>query len=281
MPLVIDTYNVLHVTGVLPGELAVGEPEGLARLIEASRFAAEAVWLVCDGVPRGASRVGRIVIEGAGPRRKADDHIADIVGRSSAPRRVMVVTSDRELSRRVRGRGAEVVRSEEFLAMLAEDARRARPRRKAPPDPRRSVPLDDREVAGWMAVFRITAEQAAIAGASPRGGTAGGAGSAAGEPSAAGESPVPAPAPARRPSSDAALQRFLEATRDLDDPLSILDQRAGDGLLAALGAIDDDALDALMKQHEPPVLKDGARIGGRNRVRKGDAGKGDAGKNHP
>ena len=287
MPLVIDTYNVLHVTGVLPGELAVGEPEGLARLIEASRFAAEAVWLVCDGVPRGASRVGRIVIEGAGPRRKADDHIADIVGRSSAPRRVMVVTSDRELSRRVRGRGAEVVRSEEFLAMLAEDARRARPRRKAPPDPRRSVPLDDREVAGWMAVFRITAEQAAIAGASPRGGTAGGAGSAAGQssaaghPSAAGESPVPAPAGARRPSSDAALQRFLEATRDLDDPLSILDQRAGDGLLAALGAIDDDALDALMKQHEPPVLKDGARIGGRNRVRKGDARKGDAGKNHP
>ena len=65
-----------------------------ARLIEASRFAAEAVWLVCDGVPRGASRVGRIVIEGAGPRRKADDHIADIVGRSSAPRRVMVVTSE-------------------------------------------------------------------------------------------------------------------------------------------------------------------------------------------
>ena len=280
MPLVIDTYNVLHVTGVLPGELAVGEPEGLARLIEASRFAAEAVWLVCDGVPRGASRVGRIVIEGAGPRRKADDHIADIVGRSSAPRRVMVVTSDRELSRRVRGRGADVVRSEEFLAMLAEDARRARPRRKAPPDPRRSVPLDDREVAGWMAVFRITAEQAAIAGASPRGGTAGEP-SAAGQSSAAGEPPVPAPAPVRRPSSDAALQRFLEATRDLDDPLSILDQRAGDGLLAALGAIDDDALDALMKQHEPPVLKDGARIGGRNRGRKGDARNGDAGKNHP
>ena len=280
MPLVIDTYNVLHVTGVLPGELAVGEPEGLARLIEASRFAAEAVWLVCDGVPRGASRVGRIVIEGAGPRRKADDHIADIVGRSSAPRRVMVVTSDRELSRRVRGRGADVVRSEEFLAMLAEDARRARPRRKAPPDPRRSVPLDDREVAGWMAVFRITAEQAAIAGASPRGGTAGEP-SAAGQSSAAGEPPVPAPAPVRRPSSDAALQRFLEATRDLDDPLSILDQRAGDGLLAALGAIDDDALDALMKQHEPPVLKDGARIGGRNRARKGAARNGDAGKNHP
>ena len=141
MPLVIDTYNALHVTGVLPAELAVGEPEELARLIAASRFSAEAVWLVCDGVPRGAMRVGRIVIEGAGPRRKADDHIAEIVERSSAPRRVTVVTSDRALGKRVRGRGAEVVRSEAFLEMLAEDAGRSRPRRRVAGDPRRSVPL--------------------------------------------------------------------------------------------------------------------------------------------
>jgi hypothetical protein len=247
VPLVIDTYNVLHVTGVLPPELAVGEPEGLARLIEGSRFAADAAWLVCDGVPRGAERVGRIVIEGAGARRKADDHIAEIVGASSAPRRMTVVTSDRELGRRVRARGAEVVRSEEFLAMLAEDARRARPRRKAVADPRRSVPLNDREVAGWMEVFRITAEQAAIEGS--------------------GKVARPA-AGARRPTDDAALERFLEATRELEDPLSILDRKAGVDLLEALGAIDDAALEAMMKAHEPGVLKDGARIGGRKRVRK-------------
>jgi len=247
MPLVIDTYNALHVTGVLPGELAVGEPEELARLIGASRFAAEAVWLVCDGVPRGATRVGRIVIEGAGPQRKADDHIAEIVGRSSSPRRMTVVTSDRELGRRVRGRGAEVVRSEEFLAMLAEDARRARPRKKPAGDPRRSVPLNDREVAGWMEVFRITAEQAAIEAAPA----------------------LPRPAAQRRGASDdAALERFLEATRELDDPLSILETKAGADLLETLGSIDDAALEQLMKAHEPPVLKDGARIGGRKRVRK-------------
>lgn len=247
VPLVIDTYNVLHVTGVLPPELAVGEPEALARLIEASRWASEAAWLVCDGVPRGAERVGRIVIEGAGARRKADDHIAEIVGASSAPRRMTVVTSDRELGRRVRARGAEVVRSEEFLAMLAEDARRARPKRRVGADPRRSVPLNEREVAGWMEVFRITAEQAAIEGSAG----------------------VARPAArARRPSDDAALERFLEATRELEDPLSILDRKAGVDLLEALGAIDDAALEAMMKAHEPGVLKDGARIGGRKRVRK-------------
>lgn len=250
VPLVIDTYNALHVTGVLPGELAVGEPEGLARLIAQSRFAAEAVWLVCDGVPRGASRVGRIVIEGAGARRKADDHIADIVGRSSAPRRVTVVTSDRELSRRVRGRGAEVIKSEDFLAMLAEDARRARPKRALPPDPRRSVPLNEREVAGWMEVFRITAEQAAV------------------EASPAPPKRAPRTPAVHSASTDAALERYLEATKNMPDPLAILDAREGKGLLEALGNLDDAMLDQLMKAHEPPVLKDGARIGGRKRVRK-------------
>jgi hypothetical protein len=140
-----------------------------------------------------------------------------------------------------------VVRSEEFLAMLAEDVRRARPRRRVGVDPRRSVPLNEREVAGWMEVFRITAEQAAIEGAARS---------------------VHPTADARRRSDDAALERFLEATRELEDPLSILDRKAGVDLLEALGAIDDAALEAMMKAHEPGVLKDGARIGGRKRVRK-------------
>lgn len=251
MPIIIDTYNALHVTGVLPPELAVGEPEGLARLIAASRFGSEAVWLICDGVPRGASRVGRIVIEGAGPGKSADDHIASFLDRSSAPRRLTVVTSDRAVQRKAKSRGAECVKSEEFLAMLAEDARRARPSRgrPAPPSPRRSVPLSDREVAGWMTLFEITAEQAAIEGATAL------------PPRAA------APAHRRARTDDAALERYLEATKDLKDPLEILDGKAGGPLLEALGQIDDSALERLMQEHEPPVLKDGARIGGRKRTK--------------
>lgn len=255
MPIIIDTYNALHVTGVLPPELAVGEPEALARLIAASRFGSEAVWLICDGVPRGASRVGRIVIEGAGPGKSADDHIASFLDRSSAPRRLTVVTSDRAVQRKAKSRGADFVKSEEFLAMLAEDARRARPSRgrPAPPSPRRSVPLSDREVAGWMTLFEITAEQAAIVGAEglpprPR-------------------DDVPARNRPRTRTDDAALERYLEATKDLKDPLEILDGKAGGQLLAALGEIDDAALERLMQEHEPPVLKDGARIGGRKRVK--------------
>ncbi len=246
MPIIIDTYNVLHVMGVLPPELAVGEPEALARLIAASRFGAEAVWLICDGVPRGASRVGRIVIEGAGPGKSADDHIAAFLDRSSAPRRLTVVTSDRAVARRAKARGAECVKSEEFLALLAGDAARARPSRgrTPPPSPRRSVPLSEREVAGWMTLFEITAEQAAIEAA-----------------------PALPRRTARARTDDAALERYLEATKDLADPLAILDGKAGGRLLDALGEIDDAALEKLMQEHEPPVLKDGARVGGRKRTK--------------
>jgi hypothetical protein len=256
VPIIIDTYNALHVTGVLPPELAVGEPEALARLIAASRFGSEAVWLICDGVPRGASRVGRIVIEGAGPGKSADDHIAAFLDRSSAPRRMTVVTSDRAIQRKAKSRGAECVKSEDFLAMLADDARRMRPAKPSArkPDPRRSVPLNEREVAGWMTLFEITAEQAAVESASSL-------------PRRSREERDAAPARRRARTDDAALERYLEATKDLADPLAILDGKAGGPLLEALGQIDDSALERLMQEHEPPVLKDGARIGGRKRTK--------------
>lgn len=246
MPIIIDTYNVLHVTGVLPPELAVGEPEGLAKLIATSRFGSDAVWLICDGVPRGAARVGRIVIEGAGPGRSADDHIAAFLDRSSAPRRLTVVTSDRAIQRRARARGAESMKSEVFLAALAEDARRAWSGRgrSAVPSPRKSVPLNAREVAGWMTFFELTAEQAAIPGAPP----------------------LPRRTE-RLPADDAALERYLQATKDLKDPLEVLDGKTGGALLASLGEIDDAALERLMREHEPRVLKDGVRIRGRRRTK--------------
>lgn len=266
MPLIIDTYNVLHVTGVLPPELAVGEPDGLARLVAQSRYASDVVWLICDGVPRGASRVGRILIEGAGPGRSADDHIKGFLDRTSAPRQVTVVTSDRAIQRHARSRGADWITSEDFLASLVGDVRRARPKRVLPPDPRRSVPLAEREVHGWMRLFGITAEMAAIKRAEPsRGGDT--ANDAQEAPNTRVKSGQQTSAP-RSPSDDAALERFLAATKGLADPLAILDEKRGDTLLTELGALDDATLESLMKAHEPPVLKDGARIGGRQRQRR-------------
>jgi predicted RNA-binding protein with PIN domain len=130
MPLVVDAYNVLHVTGVLPPEIAGLDLDGLADLVETSRIAKDEVWIVCDGLkraPDGPRRRQRVWFSWAGAGAKADDLIIQLVQRSSSPRRMTVVTSDRAVQRSVKRRGAEVLSSEEFLTRIAADWKATKP----------------------------------------------------------------------------------------------------------------------------------------------------------
>jgi len=56
--LLVDVYNVLHVTGVLPPDLAGLEVAELAKLIAAGRYNRLEVVLVCDGTGGGMARAG-------------------------------------------------------------------------------------------------------------------------------------------------------------------------------------------------------------------------------
>jgi hypothetical protein len=265
MPVIIDTYNVLHVEGVLPPEMAGVDVDGLAALIAQSRFGSDAIWLICDGVPSGARRSGRIVIEGSGHKRTADDHIISLLQRDSAPRRMTVVTSDRALRQRAKALGAELLKSEEFLSTLAKDAAHLRKRAPSLPDPRRSVPLSEREAHGWMRLFGITAAHAAIESA-PRATTPPPLAATRdsmnitpsppkrGAARAIPEQPVVlAEVPATKSHETPALRRYRLATKEVADPLAILDGRSGRALLEALSELDDASIDALMRAHEPSL----------------------------
>ncbi|MHC4948798.1 MAG: NYN domain-containing protein [Planctomycetota bacterium] len=162
MPLVVDTYNVLHVTGILPPDLAGIGVEGLADLLGRSRYDREPTVLVCDGTARGKPRAGlrgRVEVRYAGPGRTADEVIARLVERSTAPRRLTVVSSDRAVARSARRRRCRVLTSEAFLRQLAADATRERP-----PEPpgRPDGPLSEEEVRQWTAELGLDAE--ALAG---------------------------------------------------------------------------------------------------------------------
>lgn len=153
MPVIVDTYNVLHVTGVLPPELAGIDVAGLADLIEASRYRAEMVWLVCDGTGRGArsERRERIVTHYTGIRSDADSHIGRMIDGSSTPRRLTVVSSDHRVRRMALRRRCVALSSEAFLGQLASDAnRRGKPREVRPP-----VPLDQQQVDRWVREFGL------------------------------------------------------------------------------------------------------------------------------
>ena len=159
--LLVDAYNALHVTGVLPPDLAGVDVRGLADLVGRSRWRSAGAILVCDGTgPGGPKRITpiegvAIEIRYAGAGRDADSLIERLLDRDSAPRRVTVVSSDRRLQKAAKRRKARWMPSEAFLERLAHDARRG----AVKPDPyrafERAVPLDAGSVSDWIRAFGV------------------------------------------------------------------------------------------------------------------------------
>lgn len=152
--LLIDTYNVLHTSGILPSDLAGLDADALADLITASRYADRAVKLVCDGARAnpGPRRPG-VEFLFAGPGAEADDLLERIIRTNSAPRRLLVISSDRRVIAAARRRRAPTLSSDKFLAQLAAD--RHRPRSRGLPAFVHEIPLDAYSVDHWMREFGL------------------------------------------------------------------------------------------------------------------------------
>lgn len=164
MPLLVDAVNVLHVTGVLPPELAGPDETALAELVARSRWKDDWVRLVCDGgVPGEAHPFPSldIVLIRTGSRA-ADDVIVALAEKSSFARRIIVVTNDRGLRARVRGFGCRSMSGEHFLERLATDAarRRSSPSFDARAPSRSDGPLNAESVEAWMRAFGLDDDDA-------------------------------------------------------------------------------------------------------------------------
>lgn len=159
MPLVVDVNNLLHVTGVLPPEIAGIDEAGLADLIGQSRFQRDATCLVCDGPSRGrpTADVGSVVFRYAGSRSTADSEIARIVDSSTAPRRLTVVSGDRAILKHAKRRRCPTLGAVEFLEILARDhatmerdSRGSRSRSRPHIDP-----LTQEQIHAWKVYFGL------------------------------------------------------------------------------------------------------------------------------
>lgn len=160
--LLIDTYNVLQTTGVLPPELAGPEPADLADLIAHSRYRGREARLVCDGKrPKGAPalRSGLIRTIYAGPGVEADSRIEEMIARSSAPKKLLVVSSDRRLRKAAAKRKCGWMDSVWFLDELAADANSGPRAPGGKPGFTRKVPLRPEEVRRWAEEFGPEAER--------------------------------------------------------------------------------------------------------------------------
>src|SRR5947207_15673159 len=105
--LLLDAYNILHITGVLPPELAGINAAELVELLRLSRYRAQPITLVLDGRANDdvkAGRSGLITIRfsglsghsggGGGSGRSADELIAQLIEQSTVPKRLTVVSSE-------------------------------------------------------------------------------------------------------------------------------------------------------------------------------------------
>jgi predicted RNA-binding protein with PIN domain len=81
--------------------------------------------LFFDGAGARASSLGRIAVRAAAGG-SADDAILREIERSKAPQEIIVVTSDRELARRARDRGAQALLPEEFWSRVGATPRKER-----------------------------------------------------------------------------------------------------------------------------------------------------------
>lgn len=163
MAILIDGYNLLHVTGIFGRGQGPGGFERSRRAL--LNFLVESIdpqelprtTVVFDAVdaPRGLPRKlkhGPITVHYATEYGSADALIEQLILKHSAPRRLTVVSSDHRLHRAARRRRATAIDSDVWYAALVE-RRRARNLASPAPAVKPEVPLAPEQVEYWLAAF--------------------------------------------------------------------------------------------------------------------------------
>ena len=163
--LLIDGYNLLHAAGLARRSYARGDLErcrrDLLRLIsgqigDEQRRRTTVVFDAKDPPPdadRHATHA-EIVVLYAHENEEADDLIELIIAQHSAPKQLIVVSSDHRLHKAARRRKATPLDSDAFLD---ECARRVYCRRASRPDPDHKPDCDTSPAAvtEWLSVFDV------------------------------------------------------------------------------------------------------------------------------
>jgi predicted RNA-binding protein with PIN domain len=164
----IEQHHDHHLAGVSRDEL-------VRLLIDFARAFGEELVVVLDGPPpQGAppDRTTRGVRRIYGAGRSADAIIVRMVHESTDPRRMTVVSSDRELTRQARLRRARIVDSETFGNRLARWLDRPRRRDGREPTAKQGgLGGTDDQIDGWLEYFQLDRdpEQHDIMGGEPAG----------------------------------------------------------------------------------------------------------------
>jgi uncharacterized protein len=163
MPLLIDGYNLLNATGIVGRGIGPATLErsrlALLNYLAASLDPDELphTTVVFDarqppwGLPRVVQHRG-ITVRFAAKYESADALIEELIQADSAPRRLIVVSSDHEIQRAARRRRAKAVDSDVWYAELVR-SRREREAAAVEPPAQPPVPLLEEDVNYWLRQF--------------------------------------------------------------------------------------------------------------------------------
>jgi len=162
MPILIDGYNLLHASGILgrgigPGGLERARRALLNFLVESLEEAELAKTIVVfdardapPGLPRLTAHRG-VSVHFAPKGSDADEAIEQLILEDSAPKRLVVVSSDHRLHRAARRRKATPIDSDIWYHQVLRG--RIQRARTTPNGPKPPPPPTDYEVRFWLKQF--------------------------------------------------------------------------------------------------------------------------------
>jgi uncharacterized protein len=163
MPILIDGYNLLHATGIAGQGVRSGGLQQsrlallsfLAASIDPAELPRTTIVFDAHDPPPGLPRVVRhrgMTVHFAARQQTADDLIAALIRTDSAPRRLVVVSSDHAIQRAARRRRAKAVDSDVWYADLVRSRHDRNKAASDEPD-RPPVPLLEEDVDYWLRQF--------------------------------------------------------------------------------------------------------------------------------
>lgn len=164
MAILIDGYNLLHVTGVFsdavgPGALEKLHTELLDFLLAALDPAdIPQTTIVFDAKGRRAAARRSLQYQGitvhySARHEDADTQLAELIREHTAPRRLVVVSSDHQVQRAARRRRAKAIDSDVWYAQLLQRRRDRRQSAHRPTESKPSAVMSEHDAAWWLSQF--------------------------------------------------------------------------------------------------------------------------------
>ncbi len=152
---IIDGHNLLHTIFKLEGDSGAISDVGLCRILgRYFKLMGEKGEIVFDGTgppdKGGFDNISNLEVFFAGLRTDADTVIEDKISANTAPKRLIIVSSDRRLRKAARTRKATSMKSDVFWNDVQKQLSRKRPE-KEPTEKRQG--LNEGETEQWLEFF--------------------------------------------------------------------------------------------------------------------------------